>query len=72
MTQLEGQSQASPIWLIFDICTVPDYYADPLNILALPKGWVYVYDYAETQFSVPALELARATSNQSSTQQTPQ
>jgi hypothetical protein len=50
-------------WVIFDICTIPDYYVDPHNILALPRGAIYRYDYQETHFSAQALKLAREKTN---------
>jgi hypothetical protein len=38
-------------WVIFDTCARPAYYLDVHNILALPRGYIYRYNYKKSQIS---------------------
>lgn len=40
-------TDASKVWIVFDTCTIPDYYLDVHRILAAPPGWIVRYDYRE-------------------------
>jgi hypothetical protein len=42
-------------WVIFDTSTKRDYYRDVHNILAMPAGSIYRYDYRTKYFSPSAL-----------------
>jgi|GEM_PF-3484908 len=46
-------------WVIFDTSTKRDYYRDVHNLLALPPGSTYRYDYNERHLSAAALEEAK-------------
>ncbi len=48
-------------WVIFDTSTRPQYYQDVHNILALPEGFVYRYDYRTSQMSPSAVQAATST-----------
>lgn len=44
-----------PDLVIFDTCTLPEYYNDVQTILALPQGHVVTYDYGAGNVSAAAL-----------------
>jgi hypothetical protein len=45
--------------VIFDACTLPEYYNDVHTILALPTGHVYTYDYSNVNVSPEAAEILK-------------
>lgn len=46
------------IWVVFDTSQYQKYYRDVHDLLAMPRGWVFRYNYRETQMSVDALRSA--------------
>jgi hypothetical protein len=46
----------SRFWVIFDTCTLPDYYLDVHKLLAIPKGATLRYNYKEKYLSASGLE----------------
>jgi hypothetical protein len=48
-------SDTSRFWVIFDSCTVPDYYLDVHKLLAFPKDATIRYNYREKYLSPPAV-----------------
>jgi hypothetical protein len=54
--------------IIFDTSTLPEYYNDVHNILALPPGYVTSYDYSARNVSDSAVELLRRLAQPENTQ----
>lgn len=48
-------ADTSRFWVIFDTCTVPDYYLDVHKLLAFPKDATIRYNYREKYLSPPAV-----------------
>ena len=50
---------ASRYWVIFDTCSVPEYYRDLHTVLASPSGAVVRYSYRAKYLTEEAIELAK-------------
>ena len=53
-----SDEQQEFFWIIFDTCTRPQYYQDVHNILALPEGSIYRYEYRVSHMSPLAIQAA--------------
>lgn len=54
---------AQEFWVIFDTATVPEYYQDVHNVLALPQGGIIRYEYRSKYLSKGSLERLQRPSN---------
>ena len=46
------------IWVVFDTSQYQKYYRDVHDLLAMPPGWVFRYNYRDTHMSGDALQKA--------------
>ena len=53
-------------WIFFDTSTVAAYYLDVHNILSLPSGFIYRYNYRKTHLTDKVLALLHDSENQPS------
>lgn len=51
----ERFTDTSRFWVIFDTCTVPEYYLDVHKLLAIPRGATLRYNYREKYLSASAV-----------------
>jgi hypothetical protein len=49
-------ADTSRFWVVFDTCTVPEYYLDVHKLLAVPRGATLRYNYREKYLSPSALK----------------